>query len=528
MLSFLEASDTSIDDVGAHLKKMVEIGIALSAEKNIDTLFDMIVEEARALAMADSGTLYILDRDRNVLSFKILQNNSLGLHLKRTENAEILLPDVDLYHGESPNYENASSFAALQGKILNIPDVYASTTFDFTGPMKYDSVTGYRSQSMLVIPMKNHENEVIGVLQLLNAQEVESGRVVPFGDRCVSLVEALASQAAVALTNRQLIQEIKKLFYSFIETIAGAIDEKSPNTGDHIKRVVKITMALAMAVNESNQGLFKEHFFDDEEMEELRLSAWMHDVGKITTPEYVMDKSTRLESKFDRIHLIETRFSLIAEIVEKQYLEKQVKLLQSRETSSDIFLELEKARKENLSSIHEDLAFIKTCHRAEFVNDKMIHRLNKIAEKQYIVSGKIQPFLDPWELENLSIQKGSLNETERHIIENHATMTLKMLSCLPFPKNLSRVTDFAASHHERLNGTGYPRKLKGDALPLQARIIAIADIFEALSARDRPYRKRMEISHIFEIMGKMKENGHIDPDLFDLFVRSDIGKKVKL
>jgi len=518
--------DTPIDDLSGHLKKMVEIGIALSSEKNIDILFEMIVEEARAVSNADSGTLYILDRDRKVLCFKILQNKSLGLRVGGSGKSDLILPDVELYHGEEPNYTNVSSFVTLIGKTLNIPDVYASTTFDFTGPMKYDRVTGYRSQSMLVIPMKNHEGEVIGVLQLLNAQEPETGRVVPFGKKCVNLVESLSSQAALALTNKQFVEEIKNLFYSFIESIASAIDEKSPYTGGHIKRVVKITMALARAVNEADQGPFKEQFLDGDEMEELRLSAWMHDVGKITTPEYVMDKSTKLESKFDRIHLIETRFQLIAQILENKYLEKQLEMQKQQEIDQEAFSRLKKAREELLSSLYDDLTFIKTCYHIGFIDDKMIQRLKGIAEKHYILSGKSYPYLEPWELENLSIRKGSLNDMERLIIENHAAMTLKILSRLTFPKNLSRVTDFAASHHEKINGTGYPRKLKGNALLLQARMIAIADIFEALSARDRPYRKKMEIAQIFEIMENMKESGHIDPDLLDLFIRSDISREV--
>ena len=528
-MSSLSAPDnTSMDNLSRHLNKMVEIGIALSSENNIDILFDMIVQEARALSKADSGTLYILDKKRKALCFKILQNKSLDIWMGGAGLSDISLPDVELYHGKEPNHTNVSSFVALQGELLNIPDVYASSCFDFTGPKKYDKVTGYRSQSMLVMPLKNHEKEVIGVLQLLNAQNPKTGQVVPFGEQCVSLVKSLASQAAIALTNKQLIQEIKKLFYSFIESIATAIDEKSPYTGGHIKRVVKITMALAKAVNQADQGHFKEQFLNEEEMEELRISAWMHDVGKITTPEFVMDKATKLESKFDRIHLIETRFHLIAELLENKYLNKQLVLLKNKEQTQETLAEIENAKKEDLVALFDNLNFIKHCHQAGFLDDKNIQRLKKIAAQHYTLSNKKCPYLETWELENLSIRQGTLTDIERHIIENHATMTLKMLSHLPFPQNLSHVPDFAGSHHEKINGTGYPRKLKGQALPLQARIIAIADIFEALSARDRPYRKNMEVPQIFKIMGQMKDVGHIDPDLLGLLITSNISKEIEL
>jgi HD-GYP domain-containing protein (c-di-GMP phosphodiesterase class II) len=376
---------------------------------------------------------------------------------------------------------------------------------------------------MLVIALKNHENEIIGVLQLLNAQDLETGEVIAFSSEYETLVASLASQAAVALTNSQLIQNLIDLFYAFIKSIATAIDEKSPYTGGHITRVVELTMMIAKLISESRQEPFKEFSLNEDEMEELRLAAWMHDIGKITTPEYIVDKATKLQTVIDRIDLIETRFHLIAKSIENDYLHRKFEMLKNGEKNDDAFFRMERQMSEEMDNLWQKFEFIKSINTAqEFMPDDKIDQLNEIGQKVYMQNGKARPYLSEDELENLGIRKGTLTQKERAIIENHANVTLKILNELPFPKNLSMVPEYAAGHHEKLDGSGYPRHLKEHNLPLQSRIMAIADIFEALTAKDRPYKKPMKLSKALEILSYMKKDGHIDPDIYDLVLNSGL------
>lgn len=505
------------------LRQLTDIGLALSAEKNISKLLEMIVDEARELSDADAGTLYILDKDEKQLRFEILQNDSMNTRMGGTSGITVTLPNVPLYTNGEPNHANVSSYAALTGEIVNIPDVYKAEGFDFTGPRNYDRNTGYRSKSMLVIPMKNHENEIIGVLQLLNAQDLDAKEVIPFSEEYVGLVASLASQAAVALTNTQLIQELNNLFYAFIKSIATAIDEKSPYTGGHINRVVDLTMMIAEKINEVQQGNFKNVFFNVDEFEELRMAAWMHDVGKITTPEYVVDKATKLETIFDRINLVDTRFNLIAKSIENEYLKRKLEAVTGRSATESEIARIDEELENALKTLAEDLEFIKTSNNpGEFMAEEKQDRIRTISKKTYRLGNQTYPYLTTDEAENLCIQKGTLNGAERGVVENHALMTLKILQQLPFPRKYAMVPEYASSHHEKLDGSGYPRRLSSKDLPLQSRIMAVADIFDALTAKDRPYKKPMKLSKVKQIMEFMKKDGHIDSNIYDLFVSSGL------
>jgi HD-GYP domain-containing protein (c-di-GMP phosphodiesterase class II) len=510
------------EDHIANINKLIQIGLALSIEKDINALLEKIVDEARSLTNADAGTLYICDEARKNLNFSILQNDTMGTRLGGKGNKEIKLPKVPLYIDGKPNYSNVSSYVALTGKTVNIPDVYTTEKFDFTGPREYDQTTGYRSKSMMVHSLINHENEVIGVLQLLNAQDPETNEVIPFAKESNLLIGALASQAAVALNNAQLVKSMRELLYSFIEIIAKAIDEKSPYTGGHIKLVVQLSMMIAEKINDTDTGPFKDISFNEDQLEELRLAAWMHDVGKITTPEYVVDKSTKLETVFDRIHLIELRFQLIEQLVVNKY-ETQIHEAQMKQVSESDIHALIQARDEEIKVIRDDFSFIHLCSKSgEFMSDEKIERIQLIAQKSYSLNGRATQYLTEDETQNLCIRRGTLTDEERKIIENHSIMTFKMLEPLPFPKHLLNVPLYASGHHERVDGKGYPYGVDTPDLAIQARIMAIADIFEALTAKDRPYRGPMKLSQAIDILRSMKENGHIDPDIFDLFISSGI------
>lgn len=489
------------------IKKLTEIGTALSAEKNLDRLLEMIVDEACKFTNADAGALYILSDDDSELNFAIVQNNSLGLRMGGA-GGEITWPAIKLKDAAGRvNIANVSAYVAVTGEPVNIADVYHAGEFNFEGTKKFDSRTGYRSRSMLVVPLRNHENDVIGVLQLLNALEPATGKIISFPPEYEDMVLSLASQAAIALSNNRLIFDLENLLESFVRTIATAIDEKSPYTGGHVRRVAQLTMTMARKINNVRYGKFAGTQLSDDQLRELRIAAWLHDVGKITTPEYVIDKATKLEAVHDRIHDVKTRM----ELIKKDYLAKIIKNAHDVKIASKI---------EELDKDYEFL--VEANSGSEFLDDDKIARIKEIAKRQWNNNGQSNPLLSDEEVYHLCIRSGTLTQEERSIVNNHVLVTQKILSHLPFPKKMRHVADYAAAHHEKLDGTGYPLGLKGDQLSLQSRIIAIADIFEALTAKDRPYKKGKSVTEALEIMGRMARNKHIDAELYELFVQEKI------
>ncbi len=495
------------------IRRLIQIGMALSAEKDIDRLLEKILTESRIITGADGGTLYLVSEIENELQFAFVQNKSLGLNMGGT-GAKMTWPPIKLT-GENglPNHTNISAHVALTGKSVNIADVYDAPGFNFEGPRAFDHETGYRSQSMLVVPMRDHNNEIIGVLQLLNAVDPLTGRVISFSTESQDLAWSLASQAAIALTNNLLIAELENLLDAFIQTIAIAIDEKSPYTGGHVRRVADLTMRIAEKINADSGGCYADICFSEDEMRELRMAAWLHDVGKITTPEHVVDKSTKLEKVYDRIEDVKIRF----EMLKREY---QTAIRKARDNVDGHSVgEVE----QEIHSLDEEYKFlVKVNSGSEFIEDSMIDRIKQIARREWSTTSQTMPLLTEDEIYNLCIRRGTLNEEERHIINNHAAVTYRMLAALPFPKKLQRIAEYAAAHHEKLDGSGYPRGLTSVQLSLQSRIIALADIFEALTAKDRPYKKEKTLSEALKIMKLMVKEHHIDADLYNLFVKEKI------
>jgi HD-GYP domain-containing protein (c-di-GMP phosphodiesterase class II) len=511
-----------LDSQSEMIQRWAGIGIALSAERDINRLLEMIIDEAMAFSNADAGTLYVVDEEKNQLTFQILKNKSMGIHAGGTSEVAVELPPVPLELNGLPNLTNASSQAALTGEVINIPDVYEAIGLDFSGTKMYDEQTGYRSKSMLVVPMKNHENEIIGVLQLLNAKSPETGEIIPFPKGQEPIVIALASQAAVALENARLIVGLKTLFDAFIQSIATAIDEKSAYTAGHIRRVTELTMKIAEAINNSESGRFEDVYFTKDELEELRIAAWLHDIGKITTPEHVVDKSTKLEGLFDRIELIRQRFGWIETIKKNLILQKKIELLEAGAAPQEL-AKLERQLAEDIQQLNSDMKFVEQCNTGtEFLSDEKLLRLQELAAKYVEWEGQRIEYLTPFELKNLSIRRGTLTDEERKIIENHVLVSIKMLQKVPFPRKLRKVPEYAGGHHEKLDGSGYPYGLTAEQLPIQARIMAIADIFEALTAKDRPYKKPMKLSKALAILRDMSERNHIDREILELFLESKI------
>jgi HD-GYP domain-containing protein (c-di-GMP phosphodiesterase class II) len=508
-----------IEDQLEKTKKLNMIGFALSAEKNLDRLLEMIVEEAKNLTNADGGTLYIMSDDGKELRFAVVQSSTLNIRMGGTGEELTWDPVLLMNTDGTPNYSNVSAYAALSGKVVNIPDVYDAEGFNFEGTRIFDKKNGYRSKSMLVAPMRNHENDIIGVLQLLNARDALTGKVVPFSVESSQMTESLASQAAVSLTNNRLIHGLENLLESFIASIAAAIDEKSPYTGGHVRRVAELTVTIANKINLTTEGAYANTHFNEDEMKELRIAAWLHDVGKITTPEYIVDKATKLETIYDRMDLLKTRFEVLKRDYEIAVLKKGLKQGIFRGVDNAVYEE-----QNFIERLEEDLMFLAGINDgSKFMTDEMVKRVNEIAGRQWIAAdGTLKSVLTDDEIRNLSIRNGTLADDERDIINNHSRVTYKMLSQLPFPKKLMHVPDYAAAHHERLDGSGYPLGLKGDQLALQSRILALADVFEALTAKDRPYKKGKTLSEAIKIMKFMAKDKHLDSDLLDLFLKKQI------
>ena len=516
-----------IDSLQNQISNMSAIGLALSKEKDMDKLLEMILLEAKRISNADGGTLYMMTDDQR-LKFSIMITDSLNIHMGGTSGKEIPFYPVKLYMDDGqPNKTMIAANAGLTGDTINIPDAYKAKGFDFAGTKAFDEKTGYRSKSFLTVPLKNHEDEIIGVLQLLNAQDIKTKKVIPFSDSVQKSVEALSSQAAVAITNKNLIKDLEVLFESFIKLIASAIDAKSPYTGGHCSRVPEITMMLAESVNEINDGPFAGIQFTDKEMYELKIAAWLHDCGKVATPEAVVDKGTKLETIYDRIHTVATRFEVLKRDEEIKYLKKQLKIQKDDSLIENQKKEaLKKARTLYLKRIkqqEDDKSFIEESNvGGEFMSQDRKDRVNKIASYRWKDNGSPKPFFSEDEIYNLCISRGTLTPEERKIINDHIVVTIDMLEQLPYPKHLRNVPEFAGGHHEKLDGTGYPKGLNHSEMSVQAKIMAIADIFEALTARDRPYKKGKTLSQAMRILGFMKNDAHIDTELFEVFVKEKI------
>jgi HD-GYP domain-containing protein (c-di-GMP phosphodiesterase class II) len=513
----------SQENISRLLRELNEIGIALSAEKDHDRLLELILVKAMELTNADGGTLYTCTDDQR-LNFEILHNRSLDIHKGGTSGEEISFYPIGLYDDEgNPNLHMVAASAVISGETVNIPDAYDSEEYDFSGTRSFDNKMGYRSTSFLTVPMTNHVNEDIGVLQLINATVPDSNKIIPFSLLDQQLVESLASQAAVTITNKALIEAQKNLFDSFIQLIADAIDEKSPYTAGHCRRVPVLTNMLADAVNKVDKGPLKDFNMTDDEKYELEVAAWLHDCGKITTPEYVVDKGTKLETIFDRISLVDIRF----EILKRDAVIAALKSKLGKNNGSgdiDQVLESDESLQEELKRLSKEREDIRAYNvGGEVLADSDLKRIEEIASRTYSnPEQETVALLSDEEVQNLQIGRGTLSIRERDIINNHVSVTIKMLESLPYPKHLTKVPEYAGGHHEKMDGSGYPNKLKREQMSVQARMIAIADVFEALTASDRPYKKAMPLSQSLKILGQMKLDNHVDADLFDIFMNEKI------
>ena len=517
----------SSDSLFRRLEQLNEIGASLSKERDIGRLLEQILLAAKTITHADGGTLYRTTENGAALRFEIIRTDSLKIAMGGSSGVPINFPEVPLQSNDgSHNDSMVAAYAAIHDRTVNISDAYAAEGFDFSGTRKFDAKTGYRSQSFLTVPMKNHEGEIIGVLQLINAIDPETAQVIPFSAADQGLAESLASQAAIALTNRLLITQLEELFEAFINMINLAIDEKSPYTGSHCQRVPDLTMMIAEAVNETSEGPLAKFVMTEKDRYELKIAGLLHDCGKVTTPVHVVDKATKLQTIYDRIELVDTRFEVLKRDAEIEALRKQLALRPRTDIEADAHIWQDCM--EQIRSIEDDRDFLREANiGGEAMTPAAQQRVRDIGElrRWRNTQGVESSFLTANELENLTIRAGTLTQGERDITNHHIVATIKMLEQLPWPTHLKNVPEYAGGHHERMDGKGYPKGLTRDQMSLQARMMGIADIFEALTARDRPYKEGMKLSKAMSIMANFKKNGHIDPDLFDVFVAKGLHQR---
>ncbi len=546
------------------LTSLVENGLLLNHTKDRNVLMKHILMGSQDIAHCAAATLF-LKTDRNTLTFDMRTNeNSLPENSLPTFELPIFNPDG------SPNERFVVTHVAAHNQAVIIDDVYTETRFDLSGTKKFSEKSGFRTVSMLTVPLSPREGEVIGVLQLLNALDEETGVVIPFPHELLGFIEAMASQSAVAIENQALLAAQKALVDSLITIVAGAIDAKSAYTGGHCERVPALAFMLAEEAEKITDGPFAAFGFkSEEEWHEFRVGAWLHDCGKVTTPEYVVDKATKLETIYNRIHELRMRFEVLLRDANIERLEAILAGQPGAEADAKF-----SARKQALI---DDYAFVAECNiGGEFMAPERVERVRHISQQtwqrhfddrlglsneelhryerfparslpaqEFLLADKPEHVLprlasagfDPkyefklkvpdnmynfGEVYNLSIPYGTLSAEERFKINEHIMQTIIMLDKLPLPKNLQRVPEYAGTHHETLTGTGYPRQLSAEQLSIPARIMAIADIFEALTASDRPYKKAKSLSESVKILSSFKKKNHIDADLFDLFLTSGV------
>lgn len=477
------------------LNKVLEIGISLSAEKDYNRLLEMILARVMEITHCDAGTLYLMDGES--LRFKIMRNDTMKTY-QGGDGKDPGLPPVKLTR------ESVCALAILEDKTICIDDVRHCDEYDLSGPIRYDAMTGYYTCSMLVVPMKNREGEQIGVLQLINAKDAK-GNICGFAKELTQVVEAIASEAAVAIQNVRYLDEIHGLFNSFVQVMSSAVDERTPYNLSHTKHMAEYGDRFIDYINKCCKEKGLEIPFSPAHKEELLMSVWLHDIGKLVTPLGVMNKDARLRP--DQAEALDRRLERAELVTEIRALKGEI----SSEEKERVFGEIERIRE-----------LIKNVDHAGFIRDELVAEIDEVKTMTYVEKdGSVQPWLTEDEYTALTIRRGTLSNAERSIMESHVVITDKLLSKIKFSRDLAHVREWAASHHELLNGTGYPNHLSGDQIPYEVRIITILDIFDALVADDRPYKPGMPIDRALTILTAMAEKeGKLDPKLTKLFVES--------
>lgn len=477
------------------MKKILEIGVMLSSERDLNRLLEQILSCVMELAHCDGGTLYLLDGDK--LHFKIMRNDTLKTY-DGGDGQDPKLPPVPLARG------NVCALALLENRTICIDDVRNCREYDLSGPIRYDEMTGYRTKSMLVVPMHNRKGEEIGVLQLINALDGE-GNVCAFGQDMALVLESIASQAAITIQNVRYMEEIKGLFRSFVMVMSSAIDKRTPYNGSHTRHMAEYGSRFIDYLNCLAQKDGRRKPFSPIHKDEFLMSVWLHDIGKLVTPLEVMNKVARL------LPAQQAEFTHRMEVIR---LQAEIAGLKGEITKEE--------RERQIRRAYEVEKLVGQVNGTGFITDEKLEELRRLGEETYVgEKGERCPWLLPEEMELLCIRKGTLSEQEREIMEEHVVVTDKLLSQIHFSAELSHVREWAAAHHEMLNGSGYPEGKMAEEIPQEVRILTILDIFDALVADDRPYKPGMPVEKALSILKTMAEKeGKLDRELTALFAES--------
>lgn len=503
--------DYSAEQYEQLISKLNDIGISLSAEKNISRLTERIVDELRSFTNADAGALYILNKTKKSLQFQIVQTESLNIRMGGTSGIAITWSDVMLELNGKENLQNISAYVANTGKTVNIPDVYKADGFDFGQTKVFDKKNNYRTKSTLTLPLIDHNRSVIGVLQLINARD-EAGEIIPFKTEFETLVRSLASQAAIALENAKLIADLRNLFKSLVVYSSKAIEARSPHTAGHSGRVATLSKEILKAINRQNDGVFADVYFSPEQIEEIEYAGWLHDIGKIGVPEAVLEKENKLTD--DQIDIIRERF-LLSSFYNACYDYEDGRRMEWSDFKNSFH--------HYWKNLLDELKYIQKINELNFAKDHELKRIRELARTYYFdFNGKRHDLLTNFELENLEVRKGNLTEEERKTIQSHVTESYRILKAIPFMEDLDGIPNMVIEHHEYLNGAGYPYGLRGDEITLQGRAICVADVFDALTAKDRPYKKSVPLDRTLEILQNDAESGLFDKNIVDLFVQEKL------
>lgn len=503
------------------LKDFAEISLSLSAEKDRTRLLEKIISAAMDLTHSDGGTIY--ERlDDDTLRVAVIINRSLQIRHVNDIDSSSSFACIPLFkeNGEK-NSQHLAAVTVNEKQLINISDRASETRFDFSGVDNFDQKMAYTTKSILCVPLCDHKGEVLGAMQLINATQPDSERTVAFDEETQLAAESFASLAAVAINNRRLVAELEELFESFMVVIAQTIDEKSPHTGAHCRRVPELSISLVEALHDNDQGPLASFSLTENDRLEMKIAAWLHDCGKIATPEHIVDKATKLQTIHDRISEVNLRFECVRKQMRIEALERQLEA----QSNGEPLPQPDESYTSALQQLQTDQAFINRHNTGgEYMSPDDQQRVYEIA-KRYSISdanGVQTPILNEDEILNLTISKGTLTDAERQVINNHIVSTINMLNSLKLPRNLKNIPEIAGGHHERMDGKGYPKGLTREQLSVQARAIGIADIFEALTSSDRPYKKANTLSQSLRIMADMARTGHIDPDIFAVFLRKGV------
>ncbi len=516
---------TEAADRARELTELTAIGVALSTERDLHRLLELILTQARRLTSADAGSLYLVEKDDDGqpsrLRCAIAQNYSLpGL---RFETFTVAIDHASL-----------AGYVAATGEPLVIGDVYLlPDDSSYKQNRSFDDRVGYRTKSMLVLPMKSHRDEIVGVLQLINRKAspdvrlataaVVDQEVQTFDDRCVELTAALASQAAVAIENGKLYEDIERLFEGFVTAAVTAIESRDPTTSGHSARVATLTVGLAQVVDRSSHGIYRDVTFTREQLRELRYAGLLHDFGKVGVREQVLVKQKKLYPP--DLEIIRSRFGFLVQRSELDFERQRADFVLAHGSAEyeAAVSRLSAARDEQRSELQNFLAAIVAANEPTVMPEGSFEALREINQRTFIdFDGRERPLLEEHELQFLMIRKGNLDDTERREIESHVTHTYRFLEQIPWTRELRRIPQIAYGHHEKLNGRGYPNAVTADAIPVQTRMMTIADIFDALTATDRPYKRAVPTERAIDILGMEAKDGMLDPALLDAFVQGRV------